>query len=241
MHREIWLRRFDGLEARTIFCFWFGEINQMSPNRLVSLFTLFHVTGCSICLITKDTLKNWVHPDHPLISGFDYLSDVHKSDYLRAYFMHFYGGGYSDIKPPRTNWNAAFDIMQGENSYAIGYRELRPTCVASTGSEDSLKVRDAYLELIGMCAYIMRKRTELTKKYLFRLESVILHYYPNLRAGPPISAYDSADKLFVSEPSAYPLRWTEIGSEVFHPTCYELREHLQFFDLLCPNLTKEYR
>jgi hypothetical protein len=49
-------------------------------------------------VITPVLLPFFILPDHPLHEGFEYLSGVHKSDYLRSYLMNFYGGGYSDIK-----------------------------------------------------------------------------------------------------------------------------------------------
>lgn len=235
------LRRFNGLASRTVFCFWFGDFRSLSPNRIVALFTMYQRIGVPLCLVTADTLKNWVHPDYPLHRAFQYLSDVHKSDYLRAYFMHVYGGGYSDIKATRTAWNAIFDSFDAGSAEAIGYRELRPTCVALNGTAQETAVRNAYQELIGMCSYLMRPQSELTAAYLSGIERILTDKQELLRTGPPLNAYDSADKLFEKNPSAYPLRWTEIGSEVFHYVSYELRERLSFNDSLCPVLTRPHR
>lgn len=61
-------------------------------------------SGVEVKLITPKNLNNYLLPDFPLHPAYDYLSLVHKSDYLRCYFMHFHGGGYSDIKPNYKNW-----------------------------------------------------------------------------------------------------------------------------------------
>lgn len=65
-------------------------------------------------------------PEAPLHKAFQYLSPVHKSDYLRAYFMHFYGGGYADIKHIHFNWFAYFEKLYNgpQDKYAIGYHEI---------------------------------------------------------------------------------------------------------------------
>jgi hypothetical protein len=213
----------------------------MSPNRIVSLFTMYQRIGVPLCLVTAETLRHWIHPDYPLHRAFQYLSDVHKSDYLRAYFMYLYGGGYSDIKASRTSWAPIFELFEKSSSQAIGYKELRPTCVALKESDPTQTVRNAYQELIGMCSYLMRPRSEFTEAYLKGVERALTEKQEQLRIGPPLSAYDSADKLFEKAQSGYPLRWTEIGSEIFHYTSYEHRSALSFEDKLCPMLEQPHR
>ena len=79
-----------------IYCFWTGT-NEMNETRLNGLNKLRSVSGCNVVLITPDNLNDFlIEPLHP---AYKYLSLVHRSDYLRAYFMHYHGGGYSDIKP----------------------------------------------------------------------------------------------------------------------------------------------
>lgn len=53
-------------------------------------------------LITLDSLPPWIDPEIPLHPSFDHLSTIHRSDYLRCYFMHVHGGGYTDIKQSPT-------------------------------------------------------------------------------------------------------------------------------------------
>lgn len=45
------------------------------------------------------------------------MSNVHKSDYLRSYFMNFYGGGYADVKiySQDNNWRACFGMMNADS------------------------------------------------------------------------------------------------------------------------------
>jgi hypothetical protein len=75
-----------------IFCFWTGD-NKMSQPRNIALDILIRNAGVKVELITQKNLKKFLKKDFPLHEGFKHLSLVHKSDYLRCYFMHHYGGG----------------------------------------------------------------------------------------------------------------------------------------------------
>ena len=57
-----------------------------------------------VLLVTPDDLAAYVLPEHPLHEAYEGLSFVHRSDYLRCYFLNFHGGGYADIKPFHTGW-----------------------------------------------------------------------------------------------------------------------------------------
>ena len=59
---------------------------------------MFNSTKNQINVIVPGTLAYYLKPDEPLHKSFDLLSSVHKSDYLRAYFVHYRGGAYVDIK-----------------------------------------------------------------------------------------------------------------------------------------------
>ena len=81
----------------TIYCFWTGN-NEMSDNRIECLENLKNVSECNVLLITKYNLSNYILSDVPLHPAFQYLSETHKADYLRTYFMHFYGGGIKKLR-----------------------------------------------------------------------------------------------------------------------------------------------
>lgn len=91
--------RFDGPAATPrnaparIFCFWTGS-NEMPEVRRMNLDRLTEDAGVDVVLITPDSLDEWVVPEHPINSALHNLSLTHRSDYLRAYFMHYHGGGY---------------------------------------------------------------------------------------------------------------------------------------------------
>ena len=70
----------------------------MSDKRKKCLDSIKQNIGVKVILITPNNLDKYILKDYPLHKSYKYLSEVHKSDYLRTYFMHHYGGGYTDIK-----------------------------------------------------------------------------------------------------------------------------------------------
>lgn len=129
-----------------IYVFWTGT-NNMSDNRIRCLNNLKQVSGANIILVTPKNLNEFILPTEPLHPAYNYLSETHRADYLRTYFMNFYGGGYSDIKETTGNWIKSFDELNRSDKWIIGYKEL-PNGVAYT------PVRNHWHELIGNGAYM---------------------------------------------------------------------------------------
>lgn len=229
---------FNGLTSRTIFCFWFGGIQTMSPNRIQGLYSIFGKTGVPVCLITEETVSAWEHPERGFHPAFSSLSAVHKSDYLRAYFMHFYGGGYTDIKAPRSSWCDYFSLMdQHPKAEILGYRELRPTGIAPVPGQLGIEMRLRYQELVGMCSFIMRPRTLFSELYLNGIEILLSQKIDLLKRFPAESAYDNSDGWFVERKSNYPLNWTAIGSEIYHPAQFSRLNNIIYSDEICPSVS----
>ena len=89
---------------RKIYCFWVGHNNQeMNENRKSGLASLFLNSKVEVILVDNDNLHSYILEDYPLHEGFEYLSDVHKADYLRTYFMYHHGGGYIET-PQEIDW-----------------------------------------------------------------------------------------------------------------------------------------
>jgi len=129
---------------RRIFCFWTGR-NEMSEYRKHTLQELGKTSCCEVEIITPDNLKYYLSPEHPLHESYNYLTLRHKSHYLKYYFMHFYGGGYSSIKSTSETWKYAFnDIERFEMVYVNSSRNKivdDDTCVKKTLSMESCIVR----------------------------------------------------------------------------------------------------
>ena len=107
-----------------IFQFWNQPLSELKPNRRLCIEESIRVNSPEVKVMNPTVTPFFILPEHPLHKGFEYLSAVHKSDYLRCYFMRFYGGGYSDIKHLHFDFEPYFKKLFESPSvkYAIGYR-----------------------------------------------------------------------------------------------------------------------
>lgn len=219
------LRTFDGLKSNTIFCMWTGD-NPMSAQRIQALWSIYNNTGCPVALINQNNLQHWVHPDYPLHPAYPFLSATHKSDYLRVYFMHHYGGGYTDIKQTTVSWPGFFHRLRESESYALGYQELAHGIPHLSGAEGD-EIRSKHLELIGLCAFIFKKNSTLSNLWIERTHTLLdvkLHFLIEQPASHPQD--QTGLQLTNSSVSNYPLRWAELLGEIFHPLIFSFRQNL---------------
>ena len=211
------LENFDGVSSNTVFCVWSGT-NDMSVPRIQALWSIFNNIHCPIVFLTHNSLRKWEYPGAPFHPAFEFLSETHKSDYVRCYLMHHYGGGYTDMKITTKSWEYAFDLLRKSEKLALGYTEIGPHGVAPVGGALGEELRANYLRLIGLCAFIFRKRTELTKAWFEQTESLLDQKYNDLRKSPAKFPQDQLGaQLDDGTLSEYPIRWTELLGNIFHP------------------------
>jgi len=196
-----------------IYCIWSGT-NPMPPRRLECFKKLARTTRCKITLITPDTLDKWILPEHPLHPAYQYLSDVHKADYLRCYLMHFYGGGYTDIKLQGGPWNQAFDDMDKYgwmiNGYPVSYvGHATPLC------------KDVWYNVLATNAIICKPNTPFTNRWYKNIIELLDKKLDELRKKPATHPYaQAADGL------GYPLEYIEPNADVFQPITIEYADHV---------------
>jgi len=223
------VKPFQKLERR-IFCFWTGN-NEMSKNRLESLSSLKKNTGVEIVLVTPKNLDTFILSDFPLHKSFQYLSAVHKSDYLRCYFMHHYGGGYSDIKCSTNNWESLFMKLEKQTSkWIVGYREIGERGVAHV--EHPIIASDLiknWQHLIGNGAYICRSYTPFTAEWYNELHHRMDYYYQQLIQCPGNIMGDN---------EGYAIPWTGILGQIFHPLCLKYIDKILYSNKIKPVLSK---
>lgn len=205
---------------KQIFCFWTGT-NEMSQKRKECLDDLIAKCGCKVILVTPANLDNYIIKSHPLHPAYQYLSQTHKSDFLRTYFMHFHGGGYSDIKRCSGDWNKAFDdIIADKNKLINGYHEPSRDGVAGDEHTKSL-----WKEIPGNGAYIIRPHTEFTSKWYSTLIEILDSKLEALKKHP--STHPRAG--FTPDVSpGYPITWAEILGDIFHPLTCKYRDKILF-------------
>lgn len=194
------------LEKR-LFCFWTGT-NPMNENRLRCLASIVERTGVPVSFVTPINLQSYVLQAHPLHPGFEYLSAVHKADYLRTYFMHFYGGGYTDIKSQTGSWKSFFDTLEKSDAYILGYSESGPGDIAYSD------VANAWAELVGNGAYICKPNTPLTSEWYASMLRVMDEKINTLRIYPATHPRDA------KEYGNYPIEWNELLGRIFHRVCF---------------------
>ena len=188
----------------------------MSETRRTCLSQLRSVSGCRVVLVTPETLPSYlVTPLHP---AYPYLSEVHKADFLRCYFMHFHGGGYADIKLTLGSWRKAFrDLELNSEAYINGYQAGGPDGV----SDPDLKSQ--WTELIGAGQFIARPRTEFTREWYASVCRVLDEQLDALRAHPATGPYDHAPS-----PSGYPLGYTDLLGIPLNRVQYKYRDRTMF-------------
>jgi hypothetical protein len=207
----------DYISSKTIFVFWTGD-NSMSVQRKECFNKLVNKSGCKVILITRGNLNNWILPEAPLHPAFEYLSFTHKADYLRTYFMHFYGGGYSDIKAPSNNWIKGFMDMENHPSCLInGYHEAAPSDVAFVPHQKYWKL------LPGNCAYIVRPNTDFTQIWYHEMIKTLDAKLNDLEKSPAKEPQDCREKG-----QGYPIEWNEILGRIFHKHVLEYNKHVLF-------------
>jgi hypothetical protein len=200
-----------GRSSDRIYCFWTGS-NEMSHNRRVCLEQLGRVSECDIILVTAANLHHYILPGHPIHPAYELLSETHRADYLRTYFMHFHGGAYSDIKKTTGSWKRAFSDLRGDANYWIcGYPEVNGG-VAWRGGD--------WTVLIGNGAYISKPNTPLTTEWYDEMVALLDSKLPELRLHPAGHPRDC------SERSRYPIGWNEMLGRIFHKVATKYKSHL---------------
>jgi hypothetical protein len=167
-----------------------------------------------VILVTKANLHEYILPEHPLHEAYQYLSETHKADYLRTYFMNFYGGGYSDIKRTTGSWIDSFHSLNNSDYWICGYKEVQ-------GGVAYPPYVDNYHELIGNCAYICKPQTELTKEWYSSMISLLDLKLENLIRNPSKFPQDCSECG-----SGYPIEWNEMLGRIFHRVSYKYKEYL---------------
>ncbi|NDE14249.1 hypothetical protein EBZ80_04890 [bacterium] len=212
------------LVPRILFCLWTGD-NAMSANRAACLEDVRERSGVNVRLLTPDNVDGYTVPDFPLHPAYAFLSATHKADYLRMYLMHFYGGGYTDVKRQRCDWNDAYDrLLADPELVGVGYPEIGARGVAC----DS--VREHWDRLVGTGAFLFRPNTAFTRAWFGRVTHLLDEKLGALRTHPASGPADRGE-----DGHGYPIEWTEILGRIFHPLNDEFHERIAR-TLVCPEL-----
>lgn len=235
-----------GSIKKVIYCFWTGD-NELTENRKRSLEALKSKIKYPVCLVTKDNLQDYILPDYPLHPAYEYLSFVHRSDYLRAYFMHHYGGGYADVKTPLNDWNGIFKHLENPYVWLIGFSEPYGLAVATPKfkinpsdykalSFDMIKYF-RYISWAG--SFVCRPYTNFTYEWMYRLHQILDQESEQLKNNPgKIHGWEDERYTFYGHVGS--AGYTAILAQIFHPLCLKYHKHIKFDERILLSF-KDYR
>lgn len=220
--------------SKVIWIFWTGN-NDIPVRRLQNIRRLEEISQVEVRLITTHNLQDYILDSDPLPDAFQYLSLNHKSDYLRSYFMHHYGGGYADIKEYFYSWEESFDILNGTKFFGIGYPEIGFGGALHNTIKNKNLQRDLQVHwrlLLGNGAFIFRPGTIFTHEWYEEAKKRLIAYGNILKEHP---AQD-----FFGTNADYPLGWSMMQGAIFHPLCLKYHKFLLKNKNLKPSF-KDYR
>ena len=212
---------------KIIYCFWTAG-NPLTENRIKGLEAMKKNMGVEIKLITPENLDQYIVKHHPLHSSYKNLSAVHKSDYLRCYFMHHHGGGYADVKIFKHDWNNAFQkINQNNDCYILGYREIGRKGVGQLEGKLGKDLKSHFPKLVGVCGFICKPYSYITDEWITEVEKRLTSYQVELEKHP--------GNLYGNN-KGYPIPWANILAEVLHPIMLKYHKNVfidnsLFFDI----------
>ena len=198
---------------KNIWMFWTNN-NPLTENRIYGLKSAKeNIIGCTIKFLDKSQIEKHLIPGYPLHKGYNFLSENHKSDYLRSYFMNFYGGGYADIKPytKDNNWSQCFDIMNNDPKIqVIGTPESLEwaTFTLKNTIYKTADIKQQVAKLLCNGWFICRPHTKFTEEWYKRVQQKMDERYNDLKLHPAIDIFGKTGN--------YPLRWGEMQGEIFH-------------------------
>jgi hypothetical protein len=212
-----------------LYSAWMGP-GPMSPQRQKALISIVSHCAVPFHFVSYQNINSWQHCDFPLHPAFKFLSAVHQCDYLRCYLLHLYGGGYTDIKPTTHNWNRFFELHALSNKIGAGYTEISSQSVANVGGSIEIEMKSNYQQLIGVCSLIMTPFSQFTQEWFTSVNNLLDRNLEALQLNPARHPQDQFGIQFENgEISKYPLKWTELGGDIFHQLVYKY--HDQFLHL----------
>lgn len=222
----------DSSFRKVIFMLWTGK-NELTENRKKAIDSIKGCSGIDVELVTVNNISQYILPEYPLHPAYEYLSSIHKSDYLRCYLMHYYGGGYSDIKQNNNSWLNAFSIFENDELiYGIGYREVSEDGVSWYAHFNLMNLlKKNYNKLIGNGSFIIRPNTPFTHEWISEVNRRLDYYYFRLKNNSGNTYGDN---------KGYPISWTELQGDIFHPLVMKYSKYFKNIEDIKPSF-ENYR
>lgn len=194
---------------KNIYIIWAGSNDMPSVRKDAVKSITQYLSGFEIITVTPRNLHQFIDEVRPLHPMYEKLSYVHRSDYLRVYLLWAHGGGYTDIKKPKNNWESVFYEFSSSDTWIAGYPEIVFKMISESEpfGKDLKKMSS---KMIGQGAFIARPKNPFLEEWLNEMDRRLDLYAEQLTLNPG-NAYGTND--------GYPLAWTELLADVLHPLC----------------------
>lgn len=218
----------SGDVPRVLWCCWTG-LEEMSEARCASLDAIRRLSRTlEVRLVTHENLEEVLVPGSPLPVAYKNLSANHKSDVLRAYLMHHYGGGYIDIKRPLHEWAPVYELLESSaNGWVAGYPIQGLKEATYIQGRLGRKIRRNFFRLPGFAAMVCKSGSPLTGDWIEEVNRRVDSFSEELDVNRGNTYGDNI---------GYPVPWTYLGSQVFEPLCMKYLEHVILDQRLMPQL-----
>lgn len=221
---------------KVMWCFWAS--GEMPPNRKRSFQLLCKHISCLVCLVSDKTFFDFEVDGAAIHSAYNQLSAVHKSDYVRAYLWHHYGGGWHDIKATLVSFDHVWAEFADGNTHLVGRPEIRGGA-ARTFDKERRWMPDFWQDLVSVTAWVGRPATSLSGEVYRSLQAYLDENLELLQSNPAKHPRDkclgelsflkkikkNAARIMLGEKNSYPLTWTVFGN-AFHPACLKYKENI---------------
>lgn len=241
------------MELPDLYVFWTGS-NPIPAARKEALLSMSN-SGLSLRLISSENLNDYIHPSniHP---AYKYLNLAHRADYLRCYFMHHFGGAYSDLKAISHSWVPAIETMNScPSCLALGYTEISRHAVANL-YQNSVQLKNPiwrqrydyirwrwlqinYRRVIGNGAFVFKPNTELTNRWWSDLNCRLDFLLKYLEDCPATEPKERRGHIYDGRVSNYPVPWSYILGDILQPLILKYSSRV-IKDLPLPNF-KNYQ
>jgi hypothetical protein len=213
---------------RVVYSCWMGT-NKMSPDRLAAYRSFARVNPeLEHILVTRENVSGFIVAGHPLHPSFDHLSDVHKSDYLRCYLLHFHGGAYTDVKAPTSPWRDVFDRVDSDpDAWLVGYPESTSEIASNLHGPLGRDLQRHHARLAGNCAFIVRAQTPLTREWYDELLRRMDYHQRDLAQFPALDPFGTN--------RGYPVTWIGLQGLVLLPLQLKHLRHVRVDRRLTPS------
>lgn len=201
------------------FVVWTGD-NELSPNRQRNLEIIERRIGLPVDFVTPQTLNRWIVPGHPLHPAYEHLSLIHRSDYLRGYLMHHYGGAYIDVKEPLESWRPAYEQMNVDpDAWVTSYRSSQANWIGKLRGRVGRDILVRYRLMFGKSGFMMRSHTPLTTAWMSEMHAILDERAEDLARHPGGIYGDSSE---------YPNSWTDLLGRVLDPLTLKYHRHVRY-------------